>query len=187
MATDAAMLNCYRLYLDGDEAALGEIVKEYSDAMLFFTDSLVKNIQTAEEIVADAFVHIAVKKRAFRGESGLKTYLYAICRHRAVDYVRKRARQPLTPLDTIEQAADRETLESRVLRSERDARLHQAIEELNEDYRTVLYLVYFQNMSHDQAAQVMHKSRKQTENLIFRARQALRAILEKDGYGYEDL
>lgn len=42
-------------------------------------------------------------------------------------------------------------------------------------------------MTADQAAYVMKKSKKQTENLIFRARKALRAILEKDGYGYENI
>ena len=33
----------------------------------------------------------------------------------------------------------------------------------------------------------MKKTRKQTENLIWRARHALRAILEKDGWEYENL
>ena len=59
--------------------------------------------------------------------------------------------------------------------------------ELCENYRAVLYLVYFENMTADQAAYVMKKSKKQTENLIFRARKTLRAILEKDGYGYENI
>ena len=49
------------------------------------------------------------------------------------------------------------------------------------------YLVYFEELSAEESAKVMKLTRKQTENLIFRARCALKAILEKDGYDYENL
>ena len=187
MNEERAILDCYGRFLAGDENALGEIVRAYSDSMLLFTCSLVKNVRDAEEIVADAFVQIAVKKRAFRGNSQLKTYLFTVCRNRAIDLIRKNARRgEIASLDP-EQASDVETLEGRILRSERDERLHAAIAELCEEYRIALYLVYFEGLSHEQTAKVMKKSQKQTENIIFRARRALRAILEKEGFTYEDL
>ena len=187
MTEDRAMIDCYGRYLSGDENALGEIVRAYSDSMLFFTCSLIKNVRDAEEIVSDAFVQIAVKKRAFRGDSQLKTYLFAICRNRAIDLIRRNARLgEIASLDP-EQAADVETLEGRVLRSERDERLHAAIAELCEEYRVALYLVYFEGLSHEETAKVMKRSKKQTENIIFRARRALRALLEKEGFTNEDL
>lgn len=184
---DHAMLECYRRFLDGDESAIGEIVRAMSDSMMLFTVSLTKNVADAEEIVEDAFVHIAVKKRAFRGDSQLKTYLFAICRNRAIDLIRKKARRgEIASLDA-EQKADVDTIESRVLRSERNEALHRAMNELCEEYRTALYLVYFEGMSHEDVAKAMKKSRKQTENVIFRARRALRALLEKEGFTGEDL
>lgn len=184
---DSLTLEQYRRYLDGDEAALGEIVRTLSDSMMLFTVSLVKNVADAEEIVADAFVHIAVKKRAFRGESQLKTYLFSICRNRAVDLIRKNARRGEIACLDPEQKADVETLEGRVMRSERDEALHRAMSELCEEYRAALYLVYFEGMSHEDVAKALKKSRKQTENVIFRARRALRALLEKEGFTNEDL
>lgn len=187
MSSDTAMIECYRRFIEGDEPALGEIVRAYSDSMLLFTCDIVKNLRDAEEIVADAFVHIAVKKRAFRGDSQLKTYLYSICRYRAIDRIRREVRRGELPVEDIDLASDHETLEGRILRSERDEKLHAAIAELCEEYRTALYLVYFEDMSHEEAARIMKKSRKQIENIIFRARRALRAILEKEGVGYEDL
>ncbi|MBQ7474997.1 MAG: sigma-70 family RNA polymerase sigma factor [Clostridia bacterium] len=187
MTESSAALDVYRRYTDGDESALGEIVRAYADAMIFFTATLVKNPSDAEEIVSDAFADLALKKRAFRGESALRTYLYAICRHKAIDLIRKRARRgEILSLDE-DQAADFETLEGRVLRTERDERLHSAMAELCEEYRVALYLVYFEEMSHEDVARAMKKSRKQTENVIFRARRALRALLEKEGFTYENI
>ena len=90
MTGDAAVLESYKKYAAGDDSALGEIIRAYADGMTFFTTTLVKNPDDAEAIVSDAFVEIALKKKAFRGESALKTYLYAICRHKAIDLIRNR-------------------------------------------------------------------------------------------------
>ena len=61
------------------------------------------------------------------------------------------------------------------------------MEELCEEYRVALYLVYFEGMSHEEVARAMKKSRKQTENTVFRARRALRALLEKEGITCENV
>lgn len=185
--SDDVMLGHYRRFLAGDESAFGEIVREYSDQLLYFTYRIVGNFRDAEEITADAFVQIAVKKRAFRGDSSLRTYLFAVGRNKAVDMIRRNASRHELLAEDAELIGDTETLEGRILRTERDRMLHRAIAELCEDYRCVLNLVYFQEMSAEEAARVMKKSRKQTENLIWRARKALKAILEKDGYGYENI
>lgn len=187
MSDDGVMLGHYRRFLAGDENAFTEIVREYSDQLLYFVYRIVGNFRDAEEITSDAFVQIAVKKRAFRGDSSLRTYLFAIGRNKAVDMIRKNASRHELLAEDAELLEDMDTLEGRILRTERDRMLHRAIAELCEDYRCVLNLVYFQEMSAEEAAKVMKKSRKQTENLIFRARGALKAILTKDGYDYENI
>ena len=52
---------------------------------------------------------------------------------------------------------------------------------LNDDYRTAVHLVYFEEMSCEQAAKIMKKNKKQIENLLYRAKNALRKNLRKDG------
>ena len=185
--TREAALDSYRRYIAGDDLAMGEIVRAYADAMIFFTADLVKNPSDAEEIVSDAFAEIALKKRAFRGESQLRTDLFSICRNKAVDLIRKRTRRGEALSLDPEEAADLETLEARIVRSERDRRLHAAMSELCEEYRVALYLVYFEGLTHEEVARAMKKSRKQTENTVFRARRALRALLEKEGFTDENI
>ena len=58
---------------------------------------------------------------------------------------------------------------------------------LKPDYRQVLWLVYFEQFSMKEAARVMGKSVHSVETLAWRARQALREILEQEGYSYEEL
>ena len=55
------------------------------------------------------------------------------------------------------------------------------MERLHDDYREALYLTYFENLSYTEAAEVMGKSVKQVTNLIYRGKERLRGLLEKEG------
>ena len=41
-------------------------------------------------------------------------------------------------------------------------------------------------LSYEDAARIMKKSRKQIDNLVYRGKIALRKILEKEGFVYEE-
>ena len=45
----------YRRFLDGDESAFEEIMKEYFDNLVFFIDRFVHDIHAAEDIAIDPF------------------------------------------------------------------------------------------------------------------------------------
>jgi RNA polymerase sigma-70 factor (ECF subfamily) len=59
--------------------------------------------------------------------------------------------------------------------------LYKALSTLSEEMRIIVYLIYFENMSYDEAAQVMKKSKKQVDNLLYRAKNQLRTILTDNG------
>ena len=106
--------------------------------------------------------------------------MFTIGRNKAVSYVRRCARKPEYAYEYIENEADRKNLEDEFIKKEQERELHIALERLNSDYKTVLHLFYFENMSADEAAAVMKKNKKQIENLLYRAKQALRKELERE-------
>lgn len=59
--------------------------------------------------------------------------------------------------------------------------------DINPEYREVLHLLYFEDMSYDEAAAVLKKNNKQIKNLVYRAKKSLKIALEKEGFNYEDL
>ena len=170
----------YRRFLDGDESAFGELLDMYSENLIFFINRYVGNVAIAQEISEDVFVELLIHKRRYNFKTSLKTYIFTIARNKAVSYLRKCSRNPECAYEYIENEADRRNLEDEFLKKERDKKLHNAIDNLNEDYKTVLHLIYFEDMSYEQAGAVMKKSKKQIENLVYRARQVLKKTLEKE-------
>lgn len=178
----------YRRYLSGDDCGIVEIIKEYKDGLTLYINGYVRNIFIAEEIMEDTFFILMTKKPKFRGRSSFKTWLYTIGRNAAVDSLRKNSALSDKPVIEYENLESEETaVETAYFKEERKIRLHKALKNLNPDYAQVLYLTYFEDFSNEQAAQAMKKSRRQIENLVYRAKKALKSELEKEDFGNEEL
>ena len=172
----------YRRFLDGDESAFDEIIKELFDSLVFFIDRYVNDYHTAEDIAIDCFSDLVVNRHRYNFKVKLKTYLFMLGRSRALNYIKHRKVINFVGLDNAENIpTDKENLEETLLADERKRAVDRALNALNEDMRAAVHLVYFEDLTDDEAAGVMKKSKKQIDNLLYRAKKELRVILGKDG------
>ena len=178
----------YRRFLDGDDTAIAELVGAYKDGLILYLNGYVHNIFVAEELAEDTFFRLITKKPRFGGNSSFKSFLYAIGRNVAVDYIRCQSKVRQIPLEDAENTiAAVESLEQTYLREEQKLELNRALAQLPDDYRHVLWLSFFEDFSNQEIAAIMRKNERQVRNLLYRAKQSLKSILEKEGFVYEDL
>ena len=178
----------YRRYLSGDDNGIVEIVTAYKDGLILYLNGYVKNILLAEELTEETFFRIMVKKPVFFGLCSFKTWLYTIGRNTATDYLRRHSRESGTSAEEMENCvAEESDLERAYLREEQKLLLHRCLKKLNPDYRQVLFLVYFEGFSNEEIARILRKNQRQVRNLLYRAKQALKTELEKEGFQYEEL
>ncbi len=178
----------YRRFLDGDDKGLAELVEEYKDGLTLFLNGYVNNIVLAEELTEETFFRLITRRPRYSGKSTFKSWLYAIGRNVAVDFVRRNTRLLTVPAEEMEiYAAEEQTLEQEYLKEERKRMVHRALSGLAADYRTVLWLIFFEGFSNKEAAIALKKSDRQIRNLLYRAKQSLRSNLEKEGFMYEEL
>ncbi len=177
----------YKRFLNGDNAGLEEIIRTYRDGLIFYLYSIVGSLSQAEEIAEDTFVLLCVKKPKDNQKSSFKTWLYTIGRNLAIDALRRNSRHATVPLDTYNNIEnEEETLEEMYLRNSKKQLLHKALEKLKPEYRQTLWLIYFEELSYKEVAQIIHKNIHATEMLVSRARQALKLELNKEGIINED-
>ena len=172
----------YRRFLDGDESAFENIMKELFRGLVFFIDRFVHDTHAAEDLAIDIFSDLVVHRHRYNFKVSLKTYLYMVGRSRALDYIRHRKVISFVELSEAQSVADDSAaLEEMVLADERKRRVNAALGQLPEDLRVAVHLVYFEEMTYEEAAKVMRKNRKQVDNLLYRAKKELRTILGEDG------
>ena len=178
----------YRRFLDGDDNGIVEIIRDYKDGLILFLNRYVNNIHIAEELTEDTFVRIVTRKPRFAAKYSFKTWLYTIGRNMAINYIKRESKVSDIPIEDLEiLSRDEETLEQAYLREEQKIIVHKALSKINPDYGTVLYLKFFEDLTNEQIARVTKKSKRQIENLIYQAKQSLKAELEREGFTYERL
>ena len=169
----------YRQYLSGDDAGLNALMKKYGDPLTLYIDGYLHDVHEAEELMLDVFADLFTKKPRIR-DGGFKAYLYKAARHMALRH--KSKRKPLFSLDALTGEPDGRLLAEEVIQTEeRNRVLHFCMDEMNPDYREVLYLTYFEDMSYAQAAEVTGKTVKQITNMVYRGKESLRRLLEREG------
>ena len=171
----------YRRFLDGDESAFDGIMQELFYSLVFFINRYVQDLSAAEDIAMDVFADLIVHKNRYNFRVSLKTYLFMLGRSRALDYIKHRKVLDFVELSAANIADDGQAMEEKLLADQRKKAVNNAVAKLPRDMQVAVHMVYFEDMSYDQTARVMKKSRKQVDNLLYRAKKELRIILGRDG------
>ena len=175
----------YRRFLQGETAAFEELVLRYRERLIFFLYQYIRDLYQCEDLAQEVFAAVYVFPDRYDLEKGFTTYLYTLARNKAVDYLRKHSRLVFT--ETVEREGyEEDALLKKVVREETGQQVHAALAQLKENYRLAIYLVDLQGLSYSQAAEIMGMGGAQFKVCLFRARQALKKRLEKEGIGHEE-
>ncbi len=177
----------YSRFLKGDKNAIGEIVEEYRAGLQFFLLSITGNEHTAEELTQSTFVYLFVKKPKYKPVASFRTWLYTIAKNKAYRYMKKNSRYIPFPSDcNITISEDLLKLEERYFNETEKLDVLDVMSKLKSEYREVLWLTYFEGISNKECAEIMGKKVHNIEVLNSRARQALKKLLQEEGYTYEN-
>ena len=175
----------YRRFLQGDQAALAEFICQYSDGLVRFAYSFVRDSAAAEDVAAESIAILFTRAKKFPDEVRMRAYLYKVARTKAVDHLRRHKLE--VPLEDVESVIGGGDPERDVLKKERDEGIYRCMQALPDRYRQVLQLAYFDSFSNPQICAILGKNSKQVYNLLSRARSALKQELQKEGITHEDV
>jgi RNA polymerase sigma-70 factor (ECF subfamily) len=178
----------YRRFFDGDDNSFVDIIRDYKDGLILYLSTFVGNILIAEDLAEDTFIKLVTRRPRFTGSSSFKTWLYAIGRNVAIDYIRHNSKNTDISIEDCENLIDNvEQFEREYIKEESRIIIHKVIGRLKKEYQQVLWLIYFEELSNKEAARIMKKSVHSIENLVYRARLSLKSELEKEGFLNEEL
>lgn len=137
------------------------------------------DVHAAEEVLGEAMLRAVRGRASFRGEAEIGTWLYAIVLNTFRDSLRRQqSQQPVMRLASAEEPVDarRSSLEQMVGR-ETGARVAAHVSALPPRQREALVLTFYEQLSAEQAAQVMQTSPENVRVLVHHARQRLKRDL----------
>ena len=177
----------YRRFLNGDTAAIAEIVETYRVGLELYLLTIVGDAELAEELTQDTFVNIFIKKPHFTPKASFKTWLYTVGKNNALKFLKKQKRSvPLSYEDAVLIPDDARGVEEQYFADETRLHVHEVLNRLHPAYREILWLTYFEGLSNRESAAIFGKNVHSIESLVSRARKALKLKLQEEGFLYED-
>jgi RNA polymerase sigma factor (sigma-70 family) len=142
----------------------------------------------AEEVLQIVYLKVLQGKARFNGTASFKTWLFAVIRKTASDQRRKSLLRALTTLRVAQLGTDTDIAEhpeESAYRSEIQRMFLGALAKLPRRQREVLELVFYHDLSIEEAAAVMSVSLGSARTHYERAKKRLRQLLEESEALYE--
>lgn len=171
--------------LDGDHDAYGALVERYQGRLVNYLYRLVRNTDDAHDVAQEVFIKVYRALDRFDPRYRFSTWLFRVGQNAAIDRIRKR-RLKLVSLhrqDDGEEGRDWELPSPdrgpyrEVRNLERGEAIHRAIANLPDEYRELISLRHFGELSYDEIAQLKEMPLGTVKNKLFRGRQMLKEQL----------
>ena len=158
--------------------AFERLLEEYRDRVFRLACALLGDEAAAEDAAQEVFLKIWKALPAFRGESSLSTWIYAIARNTCLTRRRIAAAQRTLPLDAADHAAIQPHGQAADVRA--------AIARLPAKYARVLTLYYLEDRSYQQVALALGLPMGTVKTYLHRAKKELAALLAEPATKKED-
>lgn len=139
--------------------------------------------ELAEEALQTAYLRVFSGRAAFRGRSSVKTWVFGVIRLTSIEETRRRAMRRNGEADnaaTIDVADPAVAPDAAIEFSERDSALADALATLSPRQREVLQLVFYHDLTIEEAASVMKVSVGSARTHYDRGKKAMAQLLTRE-------
>lgn len=164
----------------GLEKFIEQAVSDYESPLIGYANTILNDLEGARDVVQDTFTRLCQQDIA-KVEGGLKSWLFAVCRNRALDVLRKEKRnQPLEDLRWKKVAGPDMQPDEEAESQDRHLRLSGYLDRLTDNQREVIILKFQQGLSYREIQTVTGLTAGNIGFLIHTGLKRLRDIVPDD-------
>ncbi len=165
--------------LEGDLDAFGTLIERYQRPVFNTVLHMVGDAEDAREVCQQAFMKAFQHLASYDRERKFFSWMYRVAVNESINFLK--SRRPHESLDeTLQHPRANPAVEFEEL--EEWKHLHEAILELEPNYRAVVILRHFVHFTYEEIAEILKLPEKTVKSRISTARQLLREALEAKGH-----
>lgn len=163
-------------FIEGDNTVFRVLVQRHKEKVRNIIYLTIGNSSLVDDISQDVFITVYKNLKKFRFESQFSTWLYRITVNKCKDHLRKiSVRKIFVPINDAE-----EKTENKINTESKDVSVivQNAIQQLPAKLRVPLVLKDIEGFSYQEIAETTNSELGTVKSRIFRAREALKKVLE---------
>jgi len=172
---DYALIEAFQA---GDEFAFVGIYNRYKGAVYAFCLKMLLDTEQAQDVMQETFLRIYENRGRLLKTNSFKSWLFTIARNQCLNNLRRNGRHVGFDLDVEYRMPNLDTPVSKMEKNEQVRFVKRFLELLKPEYREVLVLREYQNLSYEEIAAVTRSSISAVKSRLFKARKKLARIME---------
>jgi RNA polymerase sigma-70 factor (ECF subfamily) len=164
----------------GDQSAMRTLYLRHNASVFRFIARILNDAGRAEDLVSEVFIDVWSQADHFQGRSQALTWILSIARHKALSALLAQRRRGIaeiddTAMELIEDTSD--TPEQMILVQDCSAQLRTCLALMSREHREIIDLVYYQEKSVEEVAEVIQMRKSTVKTRMFYARKRLAQLL----------
>lgn len=165
--------------LKGNMNAFTFLVNQYQKLVIHITGRLIQRQDELEDVCQEVFMKVYQNLGKYRNECKLSTWIATIAYNTSINYLRKfKKGNEINPEDCTELRNLRENNPIDFERTDLHRYIHEQIELLPVQYRTVLTLYHLEEFSYQEIEQITGMPEGTVKSYLFRAKAILKEKLK---------
>lgn len=175
----------------GDQKAFAILLERYRDAIYRTIQKMVSNKEDADDLTIEAFGKAFNKLESYQPKYAFSTWLFRIAINNCIDHIRKKRLNFLSIDEPVEADGDQDFAtnirshglnpEECIIRAQRLSLMRSTLEKLNQKYRLMIELRYFEELSYEEISNELTMPIGTVKAQLHRAREALYELLSQPG------
>lgn len=163
---------------EGNERIFEETFRKYYQSLCNYANSILKEMDEAEEVVQNLFLSIWEKRSDLEINISLKSYLYRAVHNHCLNRIKHlKVREEYQQYAVNFYDASYESVSQTVMKNELETKIEEAIRKLPEQCRLIFRMSRFEELKYHEIAEQLELSPKTVENQIGKALKILRVEL----------
>lgn len=169
---------------NGNKAVFVHIVDLFKNKVFGMTYKFTNNYDESQDLSQEIFLKIYKEIDKFRFESKLSTWVYRISLNACLDWKRKNCKIVNINISSIGSDSKNDSSfeirdngplpEDMIITNENQREIHELVYKLPDNYKSVIIMYHFNNMSYQEIALALNIPERTVETRLYRARRILK-------------
>ena len=174
-----------RIVCSGDKELFGVLIDRYETKLTRYVMRFTQNTEDVADIIQVVFIKAYTNLQSFDTSRSFNSWIYRIAHNESVTYLKKRGGEKVSFIDFdtfLPHPFAKETADDVALTREDKEVLDSSLADLSLKYREVLVLYYYDELSYQELADVLHIPIATVGVRIKRGKEALHKKLSNNNY-----
>ena len=162
----------------GDDFAFVSLYNRHRAAVYTFCVKMVLDKDQAKDIFQETFIRVFENRDRLLNTGSFRAWVFTIARNQCLNHIRRERRQ--LPLESVKSGSlvSSDLPISALEKSEQVDLVNRFLARLKEDYREVVVLREYQNLSYEEIAAITRSTVSAVKSRLFKARRKLAELIE---------